>query len=107
MRLKIHKVVLDGISDNMFLLVQYVKYGAINTTDTSKMGYYVIKFFSVVTQGDLISPTIFNVVVDAVVRHWVSVIMEGAEERGERVQESIYQNSSFYTDNGMVALSDL
>ena len=37
-----------------------------------------------VTQGDSISPTIFNVVVDAVVRQWVSVMEEGAEERGER-----------------------
>ena len=32
-----------------------------------------------VTQGDPLSPTIFNVVVDAVVRHWVHVIMEDAE----------------------------
>ena len=27
-------------------LVQYGKYGAMNTTDTSTMGYYVIKFVS-------------------------------------------------------------
>ena len=32
-----------------------------------------------VTQGDPLSPTIFNVVVDAVVRHWVHGIMEEAE----------------------------
>ena len=30
-----------------------------------------------VKQGDLLSPTIFNVAVDAVVRHWMSVIVEG------------------------------
>ena len=30
----------------MLLLVLYAKYGAINTTDTFKMGYYVIKFVS-------------------------------------------------------------
>ena len=37
-----------------------------------------------VTQGDPLSPTIFNVVVDAVVRHWVTGVIAGAEERGER-----------------------
>ena len=46
MRLKIHKVVLDGISDNMFLLVQYVKYGDINTIYTETTVLYVIEFFS-------------------------------------------------------------
>ena len=35
------------------------------------------------TQVDPLSPTIFNVVVDAVVRHWVSGVVEGAEERGK------------------------
>ena len=36
-------------------------------------GHYGSAFqgFRGVTQGDLLSPTIFNVVVDAVVRHWV------------------------------------
>ena len=38
---KIHQVLLDGISDNMTALVQTGKYGAINTIDTTKMGYYV------------------------------------------------------------------
>ena len=31
-----------------------------------------------VTQGDLLSPTIFNVMVDAVLQHRISVMMEGA-----------------------------
>ena len=35
-----------------------------------------------VTQGDPLSPTIFNVVVDAVVRHWVYRIVDEAEEKG-------------------------
>ena len=30
------------------------------------------------TQGDPLSPTIFNVVVDAVLQHRISVMMEGA-----------------------------
>ena len=37
-----------------------------------------------VVQGDLLYPTIFNVVVDAVVRNWVTVVIVGEEERGER-----------------------
>ena len=44
-------------------------------------GYYgeLFQSFWGVNQGDLLSPTTFNVVVDAVVRHWVSVVVEGAE----------------------------
>ena len=40
----IYKVVLDGISDNMALLVQPGKYVAMNTTCYTIMGYDVIKF---------------------------------------------------------------
>ena len=43
---EIHQVVLDDISDNMASLVQSGKYGAMNTTETPAMGYYVIKFVS-------------------------------------------------------------
>ena len=35
-----------------------------------------------VTQGDPLLPTIFNVVVDGVVRHWVTMALEEAENRG-------------------------
>ena len=41
-----HKVVLDGISDNMDYIVQLGKYGAINAADPNTMGYYVIKYLS-------------------------------------------------------------
>ena len=41
---EIHQVVIDGISDNMASLVESGKYGAINTTDTSTNGFYVIMF---------------------------------------------------------------
>ena len=37
-----------------------------------------------VTQGDPLSPTIFKVVVDAVVCHWVTLAVEEAEKRRER-----------------------
>ena len=35
------------------------------------------------TQGDPLSPTIFNMVVDAVVRHWVTMVLDEGEKRGE------------------------
>ena len=41
-----HQVVLGGISDNMASLVESVKYGAINTTDTTTKGFYTIMFTS-------------------------------------------------------------
>ena len=59
-----------------------------------------------VTQGDPLSPTIFNVVVDALVRHWVSVTAEGAEERGGYRKEGIHQNPLLYAYNVMVPSSD-
>ena len=41
-----HQVVLDGMSDNMASLFESGKYGAINTTETSTNGFYVIMFKS-------------------------------------------------------------
>ena len=55
-------------------------------------------------QGDPLSPTIFNVVVDAVVRHWVQGVLEELEARGDLGQEGRHQASLFYADDGMVAL---
>ena len=43
---EINQVVLDGISDNIALLVQSVNYGAINTIDGENNGFYVIMFQS-------------------------------------------------------------
>ena len=49
-------------------------------------GYYgeAFKVSRGVTQGDPLSPTIFNMVVDAAVRQWVTLAMDEAEKRGER-----------------------
>ena len=45
-------------------------------------GYYVAPFRGEigVTQGDRLLPTIFNVVVDAVVFHWESLLVAEQEE---------------------------
>ena len=56
-----------------------------------------------VTQGNPLSPTIFNVVVGAVVCHWVTLAVEEAETRGERGREGRHQAVLFYADDGMVA----
>ena len=39
-----HKVIIDGITENITSLVQSGMYGDINTDDTTKNGFYVIKF---------------------------------------------------------------
>ena len=59
-----------------------------------------------VTQGDPLSPTIFNVVVDVVVRQWVNGIMEEAEARRETGWEGRHQAALFYADDSMVVLLD-
>ena len=58
------------------------------------------------TQGDPPSPTIFYVVVDEVVRHWVTGFIADAEERGDLGKEVRHQAALFYADGGMVASSD-
>ena len=71
-------------------------------------GYYGTAFKGGrgVTQGDPLSPTIFNVVVYAVVRHWVTGVIADAEERGYLGKEGIHQAALFYADDGMVASFD-
>ena len=71
-------------------------------------GYYGEAFKGArgVTQCDPLPPTIFNVVVDAVVCHWVTMALAEAEKRGERGNEGRHQAALFYADNGMVASSD-
>ena len=56
------------------------------TTMVARAGSYYWKGFKGgrgVMQGDPLSPTIFNVVVDAVVRHWLQIATQEAERRGE------------------------
>ena len=75
----------------------------------AQAGGYYRKYFRGergVTQGDPLSSTIFNVVVDAVVRHWVQGVLEESEARGDLVQEGRHQAALFYAKDGMVASSD-
>ena len=45
-------------------------------------------------------------VVDAVVRHWVTMALDEAEKRGKRGYEGRHQVALFYTDDVMVASSN-
>ena len=78
------------------------------TTMVARAGGYYGKGFKGgrgVMQGDPLSPTIFNVVVDAVVRHWVTIAVTEAEKRRERGREGRHQAALFYADDGMLASS--
>ena len=57
-------------------------------------------------QGDPLSPTIFNVVVNAVLQNWVTVVIAGAEKRGDRRKESRHQDTLLYAEDFMIASSD-
>ena len=59
-----------------------------------------------VAQGDLIPPTIFNVVVNAVVRHRVTMVLAEADKRGEMGNKGRHQTALFYADDIMVASSN-
>ena len=56
------------------------------------------------TQGDPLSPTIFNVVVDAVIRHWLEGLKNAKEEKGAK--GGGHFSAVLYADDGMVGASD-
>ena len=67
-------------------------------------GYYgpPFKVYHGVTQGDPLSPTLSNLVMDAAIRHWVMVVAETevvTEELGLLIQELV---AYFYSDDGLV-----
>ena len=75
------------------------------TMVASSDGYYgtALHGYRGVTQVDPLSPIIFNVVVDVVVRNWVTVLVAGTEKWGEPVKEGRHRAALFYAENGMVA----
>ena len=74
-------------------------------TMVARSGSYYGKAFKGerdVTQGDPLPTTIFNVVVDAVVQHWVNGLVDEAEAKGETGREGRHQSEVFYADDGLV-----
>jgi hypothetical protein len=59
-----------------------------------------------VTQGDPMSPTIFNIVVDAVVRQWLSQVCNDAVAMNGLDYEVGEKCVLFYADDGLVAAMD-
>ena len=69
------------------------------------------KAFRGVNQGDLLSwyplsPTIFNVVVDTVVRQWISLVVGDSGGQDGWGREVIHHLAFFYADDGLVASTD-
>ena len=71
-------------------------------------GYYQEAFqgFWGVNQRYPFSPTILNVVVDSVVRHWVSLVVWGAGGQGGWGREVPHRSDLFYAYDGLVVSTD-
>ena len=60
-----------------------------------------------VTQGDIISPTIFNVIADAVIRYWLHTVSDTESDAISGVEENITHRAAlFYADDGLIASPD-
>ena len=61
-------------------------------------GYYGEAFKGArgVTQSNPLSPTIFNVVVDVIVRNWIDGLVAETAEKGETGREGRHQSAVFY-----------
>ena len=68
-------------------------------------GYFSLplKRYQGATQGDPLSPKIFNVVMDAVIRHWVTLVTPTEEGTGGLGLTIIDLEAYFYANNGFVA----
>ena len=64
------------------------------------------KGFRGVTQGEPLSPTIFNMVMDVLVWHWVEDMAESAGGQGGCRREVIHKNTPFYANDGMIEPSE-
>ena len=68
-------------------------------------GHYgtVLQSHRRVTQGNPLSSTIFDVVVDDVIRHWVTVVVPSQEGTRQVLRASIQtQSMLFYANDGLV-----
>ena len=60
-----------------------------------------------VTQGDIISPTIFNIIADAVIRCWLATVSEDDTDASDGLGHNITARAAlFYADDGLVASPD-
>ena len=62
--------------------------------------------FGGVTQGYPLSPPIFNVVVDAVMCNWVSLVAVGAGGPDGCGKKLLHRSAFFYVYNSLVAPTD-
>ena len=71
-------------------------------------GYYreAFQVVRVVTWGDLLYPTIFNMVVDSVVQHWVLMVAGGSGVQNGWGRDMLHRTYFFYADNSVVASTD-
>ena len=58
------------------------------------------------TKSNPLSPPIFNVVVDAVVRHWMTGVIADAEAQGDLGKVGRHQATLLYADDGIAASSE-
>ena len=67
-------------------------------------GYYGSAFqgFRGVNQGDLLPPTILNMVVGALVCHWISLVSGGAGGNYRWGREVLHRTEFYYADDGLV-----
>jgi len=57
-----------------------------------------------VTQGDIISPTIFNIVCDAIIRQWLNAVSDDGRDPVEGVGLRVIDRAAmFYADDGLLA----
>ena len=72
-------------------------------------GYYGDPFGATrgVTQGDIVSPVIFNIVADAVIRYWLASVTEVPVESIDGVGFNVTARAAlFYADDGYLASPD-
>jgi hypothetical protein len=91
-----------GVGPNIICLLR--RYWSNNTLVPKQSGFFGEPFAAErgVTQGDVISPTIFNIIVDAVLRMWYAKM--NPVINGEAVVPEI--SAIFYADDGKIAGED-
>lgn len=60
-----------------------------------------------VTQGDIISPMIFNIIADAVIRYWLSIVSSEPDDAITGLGANLLDRTAlFYADDGMLGSTD-